>query len=228
MRVVESGIEFPGMARIKAKLIIFDLDGTLVDSKRDIAFSVNETLSRIGHPPLSDELIYEYVGHGVRPLIERAVTATGGGDLQTAIKIFQEIYTEHLLDTTVMFDGMDDVLRHFSDKTLAVATNKPYGYSVKILEGLKILDKFVSVKGGDSMVEKKPHPMMLEAIMAEAGRGPGDSVIIGDSSVDVQTGKNAGIKTVGVTYGFRPAAEIFESSPDAVAATVAEIKSLIE
>ena len=216
------------MATIKAELIIFDLDGTLVDSKRDIAYAVNLTLARINHPPLSKELIYEYVGHGVRPLIEKAVLATGGnGSIENAIAIFQEVYMKHLLDTTVLFDGIAEVLEHFSGKTLAVATNKPYKYSVKILDGLKVLDKFVSVKGGDSVPEKKPHPMMLEAIMKEAGIGPENAVIIGDSAVDILSGKNARMKTIGVTYGFRPPLEIIESDSDAVAATPLELKELV-
>lgn len=217
------------MKTIKAELIIFDLDGTLVDSKRDIAYAVNQTLARIDHPPLDNELIYQYVGHGVKPLIEKAVAATGGdgGALPNAIRIFQELYTKHLLDTTVLFDGIREVLDHFSGKMLAVATNKPYGYSVKILDGLGVLDKFISVMGGDSMPEKKPHPMMLEAIMKEARRGPAESVIIGDSAVDILTGKNAGMMTVGVTYGFRPAEEIIGSSPDTLASSPADLMRII-
>ncbi len=216
------------MTTIKADLIIFDLDGTLIDSKRDIAYSVNQTLARINHPPLSKEVIYEYVGQGVWPLIQKAVAATGGGNsLKEALAIFQEVYMRHLLDTTVLFDGISDVLEHFSGKTLAVATNKPRGYSVKILDGLGVLDKFISVKGGDSVPEKKPHPMMLEEIMREAGRGPAESVIVGDSAVDVQTGKNAKMRTVGVTYGFRPPLEILESDSDAVASSPMELKEII-
>lgn len=216
------------MTTIKADLIIFDLDGTLIDSKRDIAYSVNQTLARINHPPLSKEVIYEYVGQGVWPLIQKAVAATGGGNsFKEALAIFQEVYMRHLLDTTVLFDGISDVLEHFSGKILAVATNKPHGYSVKILDGLGVLDKFISVKGGDSVPEKKPHPMMLELIMREAGRGPAESVIIGDSAVDILTGKNAKMRTVGVTYGFRPPLEILESDSDAVAASPMELKEII-
>jgi len=211
-----------------ADLIIWDLDGTLIDSKRDIAYAVNTTLARIDHPPLSHELIYEYVGNGVRPLIEKAVLATGGGNaLETAIGHFQEIYLAHLLDTTVLFDGIPGVLKHFKGKKMAVASNKPYIYVEKILEGLNIAPFFVSVKGGDSVEEKKPHPRMLEVIMREAGTSAPGTVFIGDSAVDMQTGKNAKVRTIGVTYGFRPTEEIVGSAPDAIIAAPRDLKEIL-
>ncbi|MBI5179180.1 MAG: HAD-IA family hydrolase [Nitrospinae bacterium] len=216
------------MKKMDAELIIWDLDGTLIDSKRDIAYAVNTTLARIDHPPLSNELIYEYVGNGVRPLIEKAVLATGGGNsLETAISHFQEIYLAHLLDTTVLFEGIAGVLEHFKGKKMAVASNKPYRYVEKILEGLGVARYFVSVKGGDSVPEKKPHPLMLEEIMREAGAAPAEAVFIGDSAVDMQTGKNANVRTVGVIYGFRPESEIRESAPDIIVAAPHELKGVI-
>ncbi len=216
------------MKKFGAELIIFDLDGTLVDSRRDIAYAVNSTLARIDHPPLSNELIYEYVGNGVRPLIERAVAATGGGNsLDTAIKHFQDIYVAHLLDTTILFDGMMEVLEHFKGKKMAVASNKPYLYVTKILDGLDVSRFFVSVKGGDSVERPKPHRMMLDVILEEAAVGASDALFIGDSAVDVMTGKNASVRTIGVTYGFRPEQEVLESAPDAVIAAPVELKGLI-
>jgi phosphoglycolate phosphatase len=216
------------MKTLKADLVIFDLDGTLIDSKRDIAYAVNQTLARIDHPPIENELIYQYVGSGVRPLIEKAVATTGGGNsLEEAIRIFYGLYMKHLLDTTVMFDGIPEVLEHFKGKKMAVATNKSIGFTLKILDGLGILEKFVSVKGADSQKEKKPHPMMVEDIMKEAGIGKAQTVIVGDSAVDIQTGKNANIQTLGVTYGFRPTPEIHDCLPDAIAATPADIIKII-
>ncbi len=216
------------MKPIDAELIIWDLDGTLIDSKKDIAFAVNETLERIDHPPISDEEIYSYVGNGVRPLIERAVAASGGGNsLDTAIKHFQKIYLAHLLDTTILFDGILEVLRHFESKKMAVASNKPYLYVTKILSGLHVNDLFISVKGGDSLPTRKPDPEMLNVILQEAETSADRAVFIGDSAVDIQTGKNAGIRTIGVSYGFRPVAELIKSAPDLLVPTPLDLKRAI-
>lgn len=213
---------------IDAELIIWDLDGTLIDSKKDIAFAVNETLERIDHPPISDEEIYSYVGNGVRPLIERAVAATGGGNaFDVAIKHFQEIYMAHLLDTTILFDGILDVLRYFENKKMAVASNKPYKYVTKILEGLRVADLFISVKGGDSLPTRKPDPEMINVILREAGTGANNAVFVGDSAVDILTGKNAGVRTIGVSYGFRPLAELIKSAPDLLVPTPEDLKRAI-
>lgn len=216
------------MKTINADLIIWDLDGTLIDSKKDIAFAVNETLARIDHPPISEEEIYSYVGNGVRPLIERAVAASGGGNsLDNALSLFQNIYLTHLLDTTILFDGILDVLRHFENKKMAVATNKPFGWTMKILEGLQVADLFVSIKGGDSLPTHKPDPEMVNAILREAEISAKNAVIVGDSAVDVQTGKNAGIRTIGVSYGFRPVAELIKSAPDLLVPTPLDLKKAI-
>ncbi len=216
------------MKKLHADLIVWDLDGTLIDSKKDIAYAVNETLARINHPPLDNEEIYRYVGNGVRPLIERAVAATGGGNsLEVALTRFREIYLAHLLDTTILFDGMLDVLHHFEGKKMAVATNKPHRWAQKILEGLRVDGFFMSVKGGDSLPTHKPDPAMLNAIMHEAGLPPERTILVGDSAVDMATGRNAGVRTIGVSYGFRPVAELIESAPDLLIHTVADLKRAI-
>lgn len=216
------------MKTLNADLIIWDLDGTLIDSKKDIAFAVNETLARIDHPPISNEEIYSYVGNGVRPLIERAVAASGGGNsLDAALALFQDIYMTHLLDTTILFDGILDVLRHFDKKKMAVATNKPFGWTMKILQGLQVADLFISIKGGDSLPTRKPDPEMISVILREAATGAEQAVIIGDSAVDIQTGKNAGVRTIGVSYGFRPVAELIKSGPNLLVASPMDLKRAI-
>lgn len=217
------------MKELSVDLIVFDFDGTLVDSKRDIAFAVNETLKRMDIPSLSEETIYSYVGNGVRPLIEEMVASAGKENaLETALGHFRSVYIEHLLDTTVMFKGVKEVLEHFAPhKKMAVASNKPYRYVKKILDGLKMSGYFVSVKGGDSVETKKPAPEMLHAIISEASVKSSDTVFVGDSGVDIRTGKNAGVKTIGVTYGFRSKEEILENDPDAIINSPDELKKLI-
>lgn len=217
------------MGKIDADLIIFDLDGTLIDSKQDIACAVNLTLQKMDVRPLPDEVIYGYVGNGVRPLIEEMLKKRGKAvEIQTAIKYFQELYTTHLLDTTVMFDGIQEVLQNFHNrKKMAVASNKPYRYVKKILEGLNMTRFFLSVKGGDSVKIKKPAPDMLNVIMDETCTSKENSVFVGDSGVDIRTGKNAGVRTIGATYGFRSVGEIMEDNPDAFINSPYEISGII-
>jgi len=217
--------------KINAELIIFDLDGTLIDSRRDIAVSVNETLEALSLPALSKELIYSYVGNGVRPLLERAVREAGlENGIERAVEIFRQVYPKRLLETTVMFDGVEDVLTHFLalGKKMAVASNKPYRYIEDILKGLDMIRFFLSVKGGDSQKRSKPEPDMLNSIMFETGVDNSLTVFVGDSGIDIQTGKNSAVRTIGVTYGFRSREEVVENLPDVIAACPAELKQIIE
>lgn len=215
--------------KIEAQLIIFDLDGTLIDSKKDIAFAVNETLKKMGLSPIPQEEVYGYVGNGVRPLIEQTMTNNGmKADLPAAIEHFRELYIKHLLDTTIMFDGVPELLAHFhADKIMAVASNKPYRYVAKILDGLGMTGYFSSVKGGDDVEVKKPAPEMLNTILEETSIDKKNCVFIGDSGIDIRTGKNAGVKTVGVTYGFRPVEEIMENEPDFLVDSPLKLKEII-
>lgn len=218
------------MAKISTDLIIFDLDGTLIDSKKDIACAVNMTLQSMDIRPLPHETIYGYVGNGVRPLVEEALKKRGrAAEIETAIKNFQEFYMAHLLDTTVMFNGVPEILQTFSQrKKMAVASNKPYRYVKKILDGLDMTRFFASIKGGDSVEMKKPAPDMLNVIMDETSTSKENSVFIGDSGIDIQTGKNAGVMTIGATYGFRTVGEIMENSPDALINSPHELEGIIE
>lgn len=198
----------------KIDLFIFDLDGTLIDSKRDIADSVHHTMKILGLPPISDELIYQFVGNGVTPLIQRTLEQAGGHSLERALKIFKAHYDQHLLDATQAFPGILEVLNHFAGKTMAVVTNKPQGYSEKILKGLKIDRFFKGIFGGDTTFPKKPEPDVIHHILQTFSIDPKKSVIVGDSRVDLETGHNAGIVTCGVTYGFRPRKELEEIGCD--------------
>ncbi|MDH5542207.1 MAG: HAD hydrolase-like protein [Nitrospinota bacterium] len=218
------------MNTIEANLIIFDLDGTLIDSKKDIADAVNSTLAAMGQREIPVEHLYSFVGNGVRPLIEKSMIESGNAErLPEAIKHFQDTYIETLLDTTVMFDGIPEVLEHFASlgKKMAVASNKPFRYVDKIIDGLDMRRYFLSVKGGDSYQTSKPEPEMILSIIEEASSSRKESVIVGDSRVDIKAGINSGIRTVGVTYGFREREEIIEAKPDAMIETPIELKKVI-
>jgi len=219
------------MKKLKADLIIFDLDGTLIDSKKDIADAVNSTLVGMGLEEMALEALYHYVGNGVRPVIEKSMIDSNQAErLPEAIKHFQDTYIEILLDTTVMFEGIGEVLDHFASKgkKMTVASNKPYRYVDKIIKGLDMSRYFLSVLGGDSLHTSKPDPEMLVESMKEAGVGREGSIMVGDSRVDIKAGINTGIRTIGVAYGFREREELVDAKPDVIIETPLELKEVIE
>lgn len=197
---------------VEKRLLVFDLDGTLVDSKVDLANSVNVALTGFGYPPLPHELVYSYVGNGATMLIRRALGPAGEGELPAVLDLFLDHYGRHLLDTTVPYPGVTDSLRERSgDYEMAVLTNKPVGMTRAMLDGLSLSRYFVDVRGGDSFGNKKPHPEGLLAIMDARGASSGETLMVGDSANDVLAGRAAGTATCGVTYGL--GAEGFAEHP---------------
>src|SRR4051794_8617304 len=177
-------------------LLIFDLDGTLVDSRLDLANAVNATRAHVGMDPLANERVYTYVGNGAPVLIRRALGQQATeAEVQEGLEFFLEYYREHDLDSTVLYPGVKDTLARLqkAGKQMAVLTNKPVNMSCAIVKGLGVADYFFQVYGGNSFDFKKPHPIGIEALMKEAWVGRDATLMIGDSSVDVQTARNAGI-----------------------------------
>ncbi len=196
----------------KFNTIIFDLDGTLIDSKKDIANAVNWTLQELKLPLIDDDTIYEFVGHGVMPLIEQSVAAAGGSiDMPKALSLFKQRYLAHCLDHTILFEGVDKILASTRDIPNFVVTNKSLNFTLSILDGLNISSFFHGVYGGDGPQPKKPDPTVVYDILKITGSSPDKTIIVGDSHVDIETGKNAGIQTCGVYYGFRPRQELADS-----------------
>jgi phosphoglycolate phosphatase len=188
-------------------LLIFDLDGTLVDSRLDLANAVNATRVHMGMEPLTNERVYTYVGNGAPVLIRRAMGEQASeAEVQEALEFFLEYYREHVLDYTVLYPGVKETLEHFhgTGRRMAVLTNKPVKMSSAIVEGLGVSEYFFRVYGGNSFEFKKPNPIGVETLMKEAAVAPVATLMVGDSSVDVQTARNAGIACCGVTYGFQP------------------------
>jgi phosphoglycolate phosphatase len=188
-------------------LLIFDLDGTLVDSKLDLAQAVNATRSHMGMSPLDNERVYSYVGNGAPVLIRRAMGAQATEpEVQEALEFFLEYYREHYLDYTTLYPGVREALDRLSaaGKRMAVLTNKPVRISRAILEGLGVAGHFFQIYGGNSFDLKKPDPVGVSALMKETGIPADRCLMIGDSSVDIQTARNAGVASCGVTYGFQP------------------------
>ena len=198
------------------QLVIFDLDGTLIDSRLDLVHSVNAALRHIGRPELPDDVIASYVGDGAPVLIQRAL---GGEEVDEALvrkglEFFLSYYRAHKLDHTTVYPGVAAALAAIqnlaapssngSPRNLAVLSNKPVIPSKAIIDALGLGQFFSQVYGGNSFGTKKPDPEGARRLLKEYGVQPQQAAIIGDSHVDVNTGRNAGMVTVGVTYGFAP------------------------
>ncbi len=215
------------MVGMDIRLLIFDLDGTLIDSKLDLANAVNAARAGAGLPPLDQETIASYVGNGAPTLMRRAL-GPGFDDEQVAqaLEFFLTYYRAHKLDHTRFYPGVPEALEAFGDRILAVLTNKPVRISREILEGLGAADRFRYIFGGNSFENKKPHPEGVRTILEQSGVPAAQAMIVGDSAVDVQTGRNAGIHTCGVSYGFAP--HTFEHSPpDMLVQNLNELASLL-
>lgn len=184
-------------------LLIFDLDGTLVDSKLDLALSVNALRERLGLAPLEHETISSYVGHGVENLVRRALGEGATEEsVEKALQIFLRYYRERMLDHTVAYPGVRESLEELRGRRLAVLTNKPVVFSREMLAGLGLSDYFLKIYGGNSFERKKPDPIGIHRLMTETSVTAGRTMMVGDSDTDVLTGRNAGVWTCGVTYGF--------------------------
>ena len=207
------------------ELLVFDLDGTLIDSALDLALSVNAVRANAGMDPLPHETIYTYVGNGAPMLIQRALGPDADEkQVESGLRYFFGYYHEHMLDNTDLYPGVRESLDRWQGegRKMAVLTNKPVRFTQHIIEGLGLTDHFGRVYGGNSFETKKPDPQGLETIMRELTGTAEGTLMIGDSSVDILTAKNAGVTSAGVTYGLRP--ETFEEHPpDIVADSMPEL-----
>src|SRR5258708_636601 len=188
-------------------LLIFDLDGPLIDSKLDLAHAVNATRAHMGLPALEHERVYSYVGNGAPVLIRRALGAEATEvQVQEALEFFLEYYREHYLDYTKLYPGVRESLDRLRDagKRMAVLTNKPVRISQAILDGRGFGPPFSRVQGGNCFDSKTPPPTGVEPRREEPGTPADRALMIGDSGVDIQTAINARIASCGVTYGFQP------------------------
>ena len=205
----------------RIRLLIFDLDGTLVDSRLDLANSVNATLRHFERPELPCDVIASFIGDGAPMLVRLALGDPDDSKLlDDALAWFLAYYREHKLDNTTVYDGVKESLAtiRFSrngeralERTFAVLSNKPVHPSRAIVQALGLAEFFVQVYGGNSFPTKKPDPLGARTLLEEAGVAPEEAMIIGDSDIDVLTGRNAGLWTCGVTYGFAP--HSLESAP---------------
>ena len=201
------------MAKLPVDLMIFDLDGTLIESKWDIAQSVNFTLTELGLPERPIEEIFGFVGDGVKRLLRLAVGEGNQTRFEEALKVFRGHYLEHCLDRTSFYPGIEPMLQYFAHKDKAIATNKSIEYTRVILNGLGP-QHFRYMVGGDNGFGLKPEPGMLLHVMEQLGAPKERTVLVGDSTNDINGGHNAGIRVCAVGYGMGNRAKMEACQPD--------------
>jgi phosphoglycolate phosphatase len=224
----------------RLRLLVFDLDGTLIDSRLDLIHSVNATMRHIGRPELDGALIASYVGDGAPTLVRRALGDAEDGNETTfraALEYFLGYYRLHKLDHTTVYEGIPEMLARLADasngvptdgvhRLMAVLSNKPVNPSRDSVRALGLGDFFVRIYGGNSFATKKPDPLGVQTVLQETGVAADEALMIGDSSIDVLTGRNAGLWTCGVTYGFAPHS-LEDAPPDVLVESPRELGELL-
>jgi phosphoglycolate phosphatase len=210
------------------RVLIFDLDGTLIDSKLDLALSVNAMLRNAGRPEIAHDAIGGLVGDGAPALVRRALgPGTSDAEVHQALAYFLSYYREHMLDNTILYRGVLDCLKGLDGRLLAVLTNKPERFSREILRGLGVARYFQYVYGGNSFEKKKPDPIGVQTLLAHFSAAPRDAMVVGDSPVDVETARNAGTWACGVTYGLA-SHRLPQCSPDLLIDSLAKLPQILE
>ena len=208
-------------------LLIFDLDGTLVDSKKDLTASVNYIRTQFDLSVLTEDEIARFIGNGALMLIRRALGPKATEpNVQTGLQMFLNYYRTHMLDSTVLYPGVRETLDRLRHCKLAVLTNKPVHFSCAMLDGLGIYRQFAAVYGGNSFDHKKPDPVGVYQILSDTNGNRERTWMIGDSAVDVLTGRNAGIRTCGVTYGYATAT-FTDAPPDFLIDNFSDLEALV-
>jgi phosphoglycolate phosphatase len=209
-------------------LFLFDLDGTLIDSKADITATLNLVLARMNMPQLPESLVADFVGEGMLKLIERSLHAANYREpecnqVQQAMILFREEYEIHLLDRTHLFPHVKEGLDRLSWARFAVVSNKPERFCRRILEGLGVGSRFRVIIGGDSTQKRKPDPEALYMAMDSCKAAASETAMVGDSPVDIQAGKSAGVTTCGMLGGFRPKEELEAAGCDLIIRNLLEL-----
>ena len=208
------------------ELLIFDLDGTLIDSREDIALAVNLALEELGAPRRDPAEIFSYIGGGVHNLILRSLTDRYAHLLERGVDAFWARYKEHALDKTRPYPGVSGMLEDLAGRRMAVATNKPYAHTALILEGLGMARRFESVQGWKTGLPVKPDPALVRMALEGAGVSPGGAVMIGDGVSDILAARAAGIKSCAVGWGYGPRERLAQAWPDFFAEDVADVVRL--
>ena len=209
-------------------IIFFDLDGTLVDSRQDITNAVNRTrraLGISGEKTLSE--VHSYVGGGLRETVSRAIDGADEKQMEKALVLFRNFYRENPVVETSLYPGVKETLSGMPGIKKAVLTNKDRAIAIDVLKGLGIKDHFSEIIGGDEKKYRKPSPAGIKKILKKYGLSPDSAIIVGDMDIDTITGKAAGIKTCGVTYGIGKKEDVLRANPDHIIDSIEELKNII-
>jgi len=204
-------------------LVMFDLDGTLADTGRDLANAVNFTRAYFNLEPLPEALVFAHVGRGVEYLLKHALPEESPVHFQHVMKIFLRRYEEHLLDTTVVYPSVHAVLEYFQRKKRVVVSNKMYRLTLAVLRGLGLEREFDAILGGDSAAENKPHPAPIKDVLCRFRITATQALMVGDGDADVEAGKRAGVVTCGVTYGLGNTDDLRAAGPDLLIDDLSEL-----
>ena len=210
----------------RKQLIIYDLDGTLVDTAQDIAESTNHMLKTLTGRELPAEEIRRFVGQGLHDLVRRALNTADEALVDRGTRLFGEHYAQHLLDHSRLYPFARETLHYFKDRIQAVITNKPDPFVRPLLRGLGVERYFAHVIAPGGGYPKKPDPTALKALIACARLRPVDALLVGDSLIDVETGRNAQVFTVILTHGFQEPQALRAAAPDALAADLSEFLTM--
>ncbi len=219
---------------LRPLMILIDVDGTLVDSVPDLAYCVDEMMARLGRPPRGETAVRDWVGNGVERLVRRALSGEldaepDEADFERAYPIFLDLYAENTSKRSVLYPGVRQGLDYLmaNGYALGCVTNKAARFTLPLLRDLGVLDAFGIVVSGDSLPEKKPHPMPLLHAARHFGVAPRDALMIGDSVSDVTAARAAGFRIICMSYGYNHGRDIREAGPDAVIDSMAELEGLI-
>ncbi len=212
--------------------LLFDLDGTLIDSRADLVTSVNLMLDQLGYVSLPATQVITFVGEGMRLLIERALRASLAREpedtlIVRALEVYVGKYRKHLLDQTQTYPEVFETLTALAHLPKAVVTNKPHEFTITILDALDLRRHFVAVIGGDSLPERKPAPAPLLEAARLCEIAPSDCLMIGDTKVDMFAGQAAGMKTCGFVGGFRGREELTEANADFLIEHFEELQNVV-
>ena len=210
----------------KIELILFDIDGTLIDSSDDIVCATNATLNELGLKEVSKEQIISFVGKGFEIFMKNLISDKDPKFFINAKKLFSKNWNKQCSKKAKVFDGAFEILEHFSDKIKGIVTNRRKEFAVMSLKSIGIYDKFQYVNGGDSFEELKPHPAAIEKALKAFSIDKQQAVIVGDMDVDIKAGKNAGILTCAVSYGLEEPEILRKLKPDYMVDTLLELKKI--
>ena len=202
---------------------MFDLDGTLANTGRDLADAVNHTRAHFELEPLPEALVHTHVGRGVEHLLRHSLPEDSADHFAEVMRVFLARYEGHLLDTTILYPGVHEILDYFRGKRRVVVSNKIHRLTVAVLRGLGVDKQFDAILGGDSAAEKKPHPALIHDALNRFGILPTHALIVGDGDTDVEAGRRAGVITCGVTYGLGNKEGLIAAQPDVLIDDLAEL-----